>query len=332
MTYHIYSQNQRYIFIMTKYLFMANSAYSLYQYSLLFPNRIDKTLFVVGPALHKANVLNKIKFNVIDDIKEAKIYEKALLRAIDIALNGNQPMSFVNLSTPYTSDIPIRYPVCALSDGLSDLTLFPKYLQDKRIKHCFGTQINALKETHMKLKTINLKQAWQSLNPEHQTKIAHIFGVSEADLNNLKKREVILVTQPLSEDGIISEDDKIKLYRNIASNYNIDKLIIKPHPRENTNWKTIFPNVPIITSQVPAELLSDIVHIEKVATFFSTAAFGMTEEKNVDIYSKDFSKLFFSDPNKKMGRMPYVDIEKAYSHRPFNWRKLENYFYNRQRD
>lgn len=317
---------------MTKYLFMANSAYSLYQYSLLFPKRIDKTLFVVGPALHKANVPSKIKFNVIDNPNQAKIYEKELLRAIDIALNGNQPMSFVNLSTPYTSDLPNRYPVCALSDGLSDLTLFPKYLKDKRIKHCFGTQINAIQETHLKLKTINLKQAWQCQTLENQAKIAHIFGVSETDLNNLKNREVILVTQPLSEDGIVSEDDKIRLYLNIASNYDINKLIIKPHPRENTNWQTIFPTVPVITSQVPAELLSDIVHIQKVATFFSTAAFGMTAEKNVDIYSKDFGKLFFSNPNKKMGKMPYVDIEKAYGHRPFNWRKLENYFYNHQRD
>lgn len=189
-----------------------------------------------------------------------------------------------------------------------------------------------MQEVRNKLKTVNLKALWLAQDVENQTKIADIFGVSKSDLNNLKNREIILITQPLSEDGIVCEEDKIRLYRNIASHYDLNKLIIKPHPREITNWKTIFPNVPIITSQVPAELLSDIVKIQKVATFFLTAAFGMTEEKYVDIYSKDFGKLFFSNPNEKMGRMPYVDIEKMYGHHAFNCRKLEKYFYTHQRD
>ena len=65
-----------------------------------------------------------------------------------------------------------------------------------------------------------------------------------------------------------------------------------------------------------------MINPQKVCTFYSTAAFSLCAPENVDIYSKDFNKLIFANPNQNMGNIAYVDIEVVYGHRPFNWKKI----------
>jgi len=174
---------------------------------------------------------------------------------------------------------------------------------------------------------------WRGYASAGSEAIAKIFNVNAMSLKMLKQKSVILITQPLSEDGIISEEEKIALYNSILTNYKMDEVVIKPHPREKTNWANIFPGTPIITRQVPAELLSMMVEPKNVCTFFSTAAFSLCPPEKVDIYSKDFSKLVFSHPGKNMGTVPYVDIEKVYGSRPFNWKRIPlSSFYRQQNE
>jgi len=44
-------------------------------------------------------------------------------------------------------------------------------------------------------------------------------------------RKILLLTQPLSEDKIITEEEKIKIYREIIEKQNGRKIYIKAHPR-----------------------------------------------------------------------------------------------------
>ncbi len=314
--------------MMTRF-FCANSAYSLYQYLLLFPDQIDQTLFVMGPALKEADVPHKITFDLPKDESQTDLFQNVFLSKLETALNGKNVPGYVNLSTPLTASLPDRYAVSPLSDGLSDLTFFPKYLADDRFDRCYGTRLeNGLDEGHPKLSLLDLKKAWLEKSSEQKQKIASIFGLDEQDLAVLKTKSVVLVTQPLSEDGIVSEAEKKRLYQGIIASYPAGSVVIKPHPREKTNWAEVSSESPVISRRVPAELLSSVIDMKKVCTFFSTAAFGMTAPENIDIYAKDFSKLYFSHPGEKMGLMPYVDIEKAYGHLPFNWKKLpDSHFY-----
>lgn len=315
---------------MYNYFFVANSAYSLYQYLLMKKGKTDDTLFVLGPAIDQADVPNKITFIPPAD-SEHPAFGKSLVNKIKRAVNNSSAHGYINFSTPQTLELSHKFSVSALSDGLSDLTLFPKYLKTPSIQHCYATSLeSAPKEASNKLSFIDLKKEWQRLTLNEQKKIATVFGVTPKELEILKTKKVILITQPLSEDGIVTEIDKQRLYKSILSNYSPDEIVIKPHPREKTNWSLLFPDTPIISRRVPAELLSDMINLKKVCTFFSTAAFGMTTPENVDIYSKDFGQLTFSHPNKKMGKMPYVDIEQAYGHLPFNWKHIpDDYFYKK---
>lgn len=50
-------------------------------------------------------------------------------------------------------------------------------------------------------------------------------------LKIIETKNTILFTQPFSEDKVISEDEKVDLYKNYK-NYDKRSLVIKAHPRE----------------------------------------------------------------------------------------------------
>lgn len=83
----------------------------------------------------------------------------------------------------------------------------------------------------------------------------------------------ILFTQPISD--IVGEEGKIKLYQQIVDKYAI--TIIKPHPRENTDYSAHLP-CQVLDKFVPAEVLispndTDI----KLYTLSSTSVLNLKE-------------------------------------------------------
>lgn len=303
--------------------FIANSTYSLLQYALAFTDQIDETFFLLGPSIQKSCLKSKavIKLPPKEMIDE---YIHSFLDKIENKLEGFEVPFYGNLVTPYANELSKKYPFYSLSDGSSDSHMVEKHLKNPNILKCYTTKLGheIEKSNHPKLVVHDLENLWDKKTKTEKNKIANIFNVTPETLELLETKSVILITQPLSEDNIISEEEKITLYKSILKNYDLNSVVIKPHPREKTDWSSIFPNTPIIPQQVPAELLSMMIKPQKVCTFYSTAAFSLCAPENVDIYSKDFNKLVFANPNQNMGNMPYVDIEAVYGHRPFNWKKI----------
>ena len=158
--------------------------------------------------------------------------------------------------------------------------------------------------------------------------------MSVKDLNTASSRSVVLITQPLSEDNMMTESDKIELYSRIVNNYGAENVVVKPHPREKTNWSDVFPDMPIISRQIPVELLTKLVSLNRVATFFSTAAFGSVSDDKIDFYSKDFSQMKSYHPNEmriceQTGEpkksIAISDIEQTYhSSKTCHWKRISD--------
>ena len=328
-------------------IFVANSSYSLFTYLLMFPNKMDDTLFVVGPALKDIRVPVKMLFDMPD--KEATSVEInamqcSLMHDIRNVLSNKKVPCYGNANSttnPFIDAFIDTYPFYALSDGLSDYDLFHKYYQDENILKCYSTTdiIKDLKPP--KLTTFDVQKLWNGLSEEHQNKIANIFNMSAKDLSTASSRSVVLITQPLSEDNMMAESDKVELYTRIVNNYGVENVVIKPHPREKTNWAQIFPDMPIIPRQIPVELLTKLVSLNKVATFFSTAAFGSVADDKIDFYAQDFAQMKAYHPNKmrvceqtgeERKSIAVSDIEQTY--RPVkscHWKRIsdnDNRFYH----
>lgn len=149
-----------------------------------------------------------------------------------------------------------------------------------------------------KVKIINISDEWEKLSKKDKEEILGVFKISSKSFENLKveKNKVLLLTQPLSEDKIITEKEKIDIYREILLKENGKNIYIKAHPREKTNYKGIFKefNIKIIENSFPIEicLLLDI-KFEKVITLFSTGALSFKGKSEVEfIGTEKYPKLY----------------------------------------
>lgn len=106
-----------------------------------------------------------------------------------------------------------------------------------------------------------------------------VFENFSLELNNKN----ILFTQPISEAGIVSEVEKVRIYREIIDKHKID--IIKPHPRDYTDYSLFF-ECKIIDKYLPAEAMicPDGENIN-LFTLNSTSLFNLKEvNDNIDIH------------------------------------------------
>lgn len=112
--------------------------------------------------------------------------------------------------------------------------------------------------------------------------------LSEADINILRavfskelptinpQSTVLLFTQPFyADNAAISQAEQAELYKLLVSE-NIDAsemLVIKPHPRDESDYSVIFPKAIVINKNMPSEMLKyyNITGIKKCFGFNSTA-------------------------------------------------------------
>lgn len=168
------------------------------------------------------------------------------------------------------------------------LLSYSKFGRDKNVKKIYLTGLASIpKEIENKVEIINLKSLWNLKTKEEQQEILEIFGFNSNQLKELEGRSMILYTQPLSEDGVVTEKEKIELYSKIILKYPKEKLILKMHPREKTNYKDIFKEILVLEQSFPAEIFELLeIKFDKGITIFSTAVLS-TKLKEIDFYGTE---------------------------------------------
>lgn len=149
-----------------------------------------------------------------------------------------------------------------------------------------------------KVEILDIKKLWGNLSNEQKREILSIFNIKlekVIELENLQNK-ILLITQPLSEDKILTEKEKIEIYKEIIEKEKEKIIYIKPHPREKTDYKKIFVkyNIEIIEKEFPIDLFSFLnVEFSKVITLFSTAALNFKDKYKVEfIGTKKYKKLY----------------------------------------
>lgn len=157
---------------------------------------------------------------------------------------------------------------------------------DNRIKKIYLTDISTVpKEIYDKVEIINLKELWNNKSPKEKEIILDIFNFKYKILDIINNNTIMLFTQPLSEDNILSEKEKIELYSKILKKYDKKFIVIKPHPREQTDYSKIFREYYIMTEKYPIEILELMnIKIKKAVTIFSTSVFGLGKNTEIDFY------------------------------------------------
>lgn len=148
--------------------------------------------------------------------------------------------------------------------------------RNKKCKHIVLTQPFSNKDLAEKAKYYDLQYLWNEASKSKRELILAKFNLTEDDLEKMSQRPVILITQALSEDGIFSEEEKIKFYRKMIEPYGFGNVMIKPHPRETTDYRKAIPECMTMDKVVPFQLFSLVgIKFHTAVTVCSAAALSL---------------------------------------------------------
>lgn len=301
-------------------LCIVNSNYSLLLYLLHIEKDVNKTMFICGDGISKdifANLtygfkLPRFKNRVVHNSYLMIYYLfswlilKPILKAKFKNSYGHDHLYFSNL-------LNVNY--VTIEDGLGNyITNGPK--SNKLLK--FFTDIDAplgrcnkskkvvltgMRDVPVDLKykteTINIYDSWSRLNESDKGEISAVFNCSKSLLKFISGKD-ILITQPLSEDGYITEKQKTDAYQDLLSLTGIKSFILKRHPRDRTKYK-FTQTYSEINNAIPFELLTlNGVRFSKAVTIYSGSAENVKADliyirgtKEIRLINDDIPKVDF---------------------------------------
>lgn len=184
------------------------------------------------------------------------------------------------------------------------LGYLPPEIEMKRASKIFLTEIHEIPSNiKEKVEIIDIFKLWHDLKKDNKEKILNIFGLNLNKIKRLEKRKILLLTQPLSEDNILSEKEKVNLYKKVLAEYNQEEIIIKAHPREKTDYQLFFPKIEIIENIIPIELLRlNNFEVEEVITLFSTGVLSYKDKAKISFYGTEVHPRLLE----KFGSLEYL--------------------------
>ena len=158
-------------------------------------------------------------------------------------------------------------------------------------KYCQSIEVNDISvvpkdERYHKFIEVPRKELFENISEERKQLILRVFGVEE--LSGVTDKSVLILTQPLSIDGLINSDDKqYEFYKRICDKYLSEgyEVYLKPHPRDTITYERI-NGVNLIAQTVPMELIEMVsdVKFERLITHSSTAINFLTCGREKEIF------------------------------------------------
>lgn len=301
---------------MKKRAVVENTCYSLLLYFLYDPDWKNKDYFIFGDRI-SSKYINKIRKKVAHfDTLESSMYSYKK-KPIDFFSAKRKEYSKLKMYTDFYGNVstnlylPFRkinrfeiedgigtykhlQGAYSFKQSISDFVNLKRGFFRNKVNKYILTMSDGIPEKYLKdVVEINIHDKWRSLSQSERDDILDVFCINVDYLNKLNAKKVLILTQCFSEDGFMSEAEKVEIYRGIVSKYNEDDVLIKTHPRETTNYKKIFPNIAVIDEPFPFELISlHGIQFKKAVTLTSTSVFSFNYDLDVDYFGTElFPKL-----------------------------------------
>lgn len=132
-----------------------------------------------------------------------------------------------------------------------------------------------------KLSKFELQNCFGNISKDIKDKLLEVFldESGKEELACISRVDGIIFTQPISEDGFVSEREKIKIYTELSEFYSqYGRIALKIHPRDTAQYH--IRDVGILRGAYPSELLSVLNISFKFAVGLCTSAI---ETVNADI-------------------------------------------------
>lgn len=280
-----------------KFVCIAATPYVLLLY--LFTKTIEEigsTLFVLGDSFPKP-IADRLPNAVLIKANYKNNIQRCLRVVRDrVAFNNKYPkvkkLPLYGVDHTYMSDVLIGGGrIILIEDGLalynppvikrSYITILLKKCfvlvtePFGRNNHCDTIIYTAMRDLNInkELIKVDLKKEWEK-DSQRKLFIKNLFDIVEEDLMRFRNKDVIIITQPLADYGIMSEEKAIDMYKSCIKGHEEDRVIIKTHPHDNTDYKHYFPNIDVFFKPLPLEILSLFgIKFKEAYTYNSTAIF-----------------------------------------------------------
>lgn len=132
------------------------------------------------------------------------------------------------------------------------------------------------------LEVVSMPELWSKSEPQKKSIIMKFFDLTPDDIAALKQKDIIVVEQPLADDGLITRDEQTEMMRRIIQRYGASRVLLKTHYRSSINYRELFPDVLVWDKMTPMELLSLCgVRFSEAVTVNSTAALSFPEDVKI---------------------------------------------------
>ncbi|MGF6101275.1 hypothetical protein M2429_002207 [Enterobacter sp. A4] len=277
---------------------VVNNIHGLFMYYLVRPEDFKKTTFIVSDGISQ-DVKRKLPSSVL--FPSFNNYPKLislLLRAIyyrykNFCLHLKMKKSKVyGHDHLYFSQLYIKRSAgfVLIEDGLANYASSKQNRKSLFRKYLFGSSgpffgwgddineiilsgiVNIPEEISRKVTQIDISKSWNNLSSIQKNYFLDLFS----DEPYVPLSKVVIFTQPFSEDGMMSETEKIAIYKvlyeHYCSIYDKNEICIKSHPRENTDYSRYF-DCTFIQSKIPGQIMILMDQPEVLATIYSSVGF-----------------------------------------------------------
>lgn len=128
-----------------------------------------------------------------------------------------------------------------------------------------------------KVRRFDLQKEWRDSSTEKKSFIMSVYALTESVVAQwLVGKKDLILTQPYSELGVITEAEKIACYRKIIARYDLQpgSTLVKTHPQERTDYKKALPGYSVCAERIPVEFFALLgSSISRVFTLTSTGVF-----------------------------------------------------------
>jgi len=170
---------------------------------------------------------------------------------------------------------------------------------DDQVKEFWVQQPNKMKDKILKpkLKKLDLQQLEDGISKVQKTLIINSFLGESPFL--ISDNRALIITQPFSEIGMMTEQEKINIYKDFIANAKSEGLsvFLKAHPGELTNYSEVFGNDVVILPKIfPLEILnlSSDFNFKKAYTVHSSAL-GNLKYVDDKIFSNKFGETIYNE-------------------------------------
>ena len=132
------------------------------------------------------------------------------------------------------------------------------------------------------IRIFSLSELWENSPEEKRRQILAVYDITAEDLEDMKRRPAILLTQQLATEGTVTEEELVKIYSDLLKPFPPDSILIKRHPRDRVDYRKYFPQALVYEKFAPMQLFAAMgITFRTAITLFSSSVTSFPEAEIV---------------------------------------------------